>query len=60
MAKIIKVEFKVGTTYVGSDVTETLNFDVTNMSDEEIERMLEEEFEMWVWENIDCGYKILK
>lgn len=59
MSKKIKVEFQVGTKYVGSSVEEVVEFEIEDdMTEKEIEEMIEEEFERWVWENIDSYWEI--
>lgn len=59
MDNIIKVKFKVGTKFVGSDVEEIVEYNTEGMTKEEVYKMIEEDFETWVWENIDSGFIFL-
>ena len=52
----MKVKFSVGTNYVGSDRTETIEItdaELEGMTEAKIEEYIEEIFQAWVWENIE-------
>lgn len=58
--KTIKVEFHVGTHYVGSTWSEIVEIEVDEEATEkEIEDELNQYLEGWVWNNIDSGFKII-
>ena len=60
MSKTIKVDFYVGTKYVGSEVEETVEIEIEeDMTEREINDVVDEEFQTWVWENIDASWKIV-
>lgn len=59
--KTIKVEFHVGTHYVGSTWSEIVEIEVDEEATEkEIEDELNKSLEDWVWDNIDSGFKIIE
>lgn len=59
--KTIKVEFHVGTHYVGSTWSETVEIEVgEEATEQDIENELDKHLEDWVWNNIDSGFKIIE
>ena len=59
--KTIKVEFHVGTNYVGSTCSDIVEIEVEeDATEQEIEEELCEYLEDWIPNNINSGFKIIE
>ena len=59
--KTIKVEFHVGTNYVGSTWSEIVEIEVgEEATEQDIEDELSDHLEDWITNNINSGFKIIE
>jgi hypothetical protein len=58
--KKITVKMSVGTTYVGSTVSDEVEFEFEdNATPEEIEKQIDEYYDEWVWDRLNSSWNII-
>lgn len=58
--KTVKVKFKIGTGYVGSDKEQIVDIQIEEeWTEEEVDDYIKEIYEEWVWQNVDSSYNII-